>query len=562
MNRRKQLRIGTSDYQQFIATNGYFVDKTLFIKEVIDNAHEVMLIPRPRRFGKTLNLSMLRYYFDAGLKDTAKLFEPYLIWKEAGYYTAQQSKYPVIYLTLKGAKATTFETSQQDIYLILTAIYRDFQWLLEKNILNASEKADFQKITSRQANSSIYETSLKNLCSYLYRYYGEKTIVIMDEYDAPIHTGFQYGFYDAIIQTMKSLMGATFKDNPYLYKGVITGILRIAKESIFSDFNNPGIFTTLSYSFADKFGFTEAEVQKLLAYFGLEEKFDLAKEWYDGYQFGDIKSIYNPWSILNYLDKYREGLKPYWVNSSSDELIKNQITAKNAADIRTDLETLIKGRTIEKYIDENIIFSDFHKDKEVFWALLLFSGYLSVTHTYRGGWYQLSIPNQEVKTLFTKIILEWLKRNLHIRFDTLRAMAHSLTTNQIDAFKIHFKSIMSDTFSYFDVHTEPERVYQAYVLGLLSMLGDDYVIKSNRESGKGRYDILLLPRNLADYGIIMEIKQLDKDANQKNIQAELKAALGQIQKNQYYKELEAHEVQKRIEMAMVFVGKEVYLAVS
>jgi len=404
---KKRLKIGPSDYRGFIEEDGYFVDKTLLIKEVIDNVHQVILLPRPRRFGKTLNLSMLRYFFDASIKDTAALFEPYKIWQQGDYYTEQQGKYPVIHLSLKSAKATDFERSQTDIYRILTEVYRKHRYLLEKGILNQDEAEVFNNILFKKANTSTYESCLKNLCEYLHRYYGQKTVILMDEYDAPIHTGFYYNYYGEIIQLMKSLMGSTFKDNPYLHKSVITGILRIAKESIFSDFNNPGIFTILNYNFADKFGFTEEEVQLLLSDFNLADHFPAVKEWYDGYKFGDKEHIYNPWSVINYVDKHREGFKPWWINTSSDGLIKSRIIEKGAYDIRASIEKLIKGETIVQYINENIIFSDFEEDGEIFWSLLVFAGYLIPVREVDRKEYAIKIPNYEITILFKEIILEW-----------------------------------------------------------------------------------------------------------------------------------------------------------
>lgn len=562
MIRRKRLKIGYSDFQQFIEENGYFIDKTLFIKEVIDSAYKIQLITRARRFGKTLNLSMLRYFFDITLKDKTKvLFEEYLIWQEAPYYTEQHGKHPVIFLTLKRAKALTFEKSEEKIYAILQDVNRQYKWLIKTGLLEASEAEALLKVINGTASSSQYEVSLKKLCEYLYRHYGEKTIILMDEYDAPIHTGFHYGYYDEIIGIMKSFMGETFKDNPFLHKGVITGILRIAKESIFSDFNNPGIFTTLSSAFADKFGFTELEIQKLLTYFGMTSQYPFIKQWYNGYRFADVKNIYSPWSIINYIEQYQAGFKSYWVNSSSDELIKNQVNAKDAQDIRDDIEALLKGKTITKFLNENITFSDFETDQDLFWSLLFFSGYLTLDKIYNDGFYGVKIPNYEVRLLFKRMIRGWLKTKLKIRTDTLMAMAQSLVNNKIPTFKKHFKTIMKDTFSYFDTDTEPERVYQAYVLGLLGILGDNYNIKSNRESGEGRYDILLLPQDITKYGVIIEIKQLDKTVQKKTIEHTLVEALEQIETNQYYRELLAHNIKKRIEMAIVFVGKSVFIEV-
>ncbi|MCB0595357.1 MAG: AAA family ATPase [Lewinellaceae bacterium] len=558
---RKRLKIGTSDYRKFIEENGYFVDKTLFIKEVIDSAHEVMLIPRPRRFGKTLNLSMLRYFFDLMQPDAAKLFEPYLIWQQGEYYTKQQGKYPVIHLSLKAAKSADYDKSVLFIKTILTKVYEQNRYLLENNILSPDERTKFEQILSGEADMASYEFSLKNLCEYLVRHHHQKAVILMDEYDAPIHAGYQHGYYDEVISLMKSLMGNTFKDNEFLHKGVITGILRISRESIFSDLNNLGVYSLLSHTFSDKFGFTEEETAQLLAYFNLQDAFSQVKKWYDGYQVGNKAHIYNPWSIINYIERHTEGFKSYWVNTSSDELIKNQIAAKGAGNIRTNIEQLIKGGVITKSIEENIVFADFVEDRELLWALLVFSGYLIPVKDWQDGSFDLKIPNYEIKTLFKKIVLEWLRREVKIRDHTLRSMALSLANNQISEFKKHFEQLLGDTFSYFDIHTEPERIYQAYVLGLLAILGDDYIIKSNRESGKGRYDILLAPHDASKYGVVIEIKQLDKGASEKQIQQELENALNQIANNQYYKELLAQKVGNRIEMAMIFVGKEVYIDV-
>jgi len=562
MQRKKTLKIGSSNFKDFIENNGYFVDKTLLIQEVIDNHYEVLLIPRPRRFGKSINLSMLKYYFDVAEKDSAALFEPFQIWQAGDFYTSKQGKNPVIHLSLKGGKASSFERSRKDIFHILTKIYEQFDWLLETTILKASEKISFQQILFGKASATVYENSLRNLSEYLYRHYGEKVLILMDEYDAPIHTGFYHGYYKEIIDLMKSLMGNTFKDNNFLYKGIITGILRIAKESIFSDLNNPGIFTILSHDFADKFGFTEKEVQKLLSYYDLAQDFEQVKAWYDGYNFGQSNHLYNPWSIINYIARHSEGFKTWWVNTSSDDLIKSRVLEKEAHLVRASMGQLIEGRSIYKAIDENIVFFDFEEDKELLWSLLVFCGYLNPMSHIEGEEYELRIPNREIKTLFKKIIVQWFAKELKVRQTTLRSMVRSLTNNRIKDFEQHLKKIMADTFSYFDANTEPERVYQAYLLGLLGIMSDEYILKSNRESGLGRYDILLLPRKKQAYGIIMEIKQLKKNASVGRIKVEISDALKQITKNKYYKELLAHKVQNRIEMAIVFVGKEVYLDVN
>ena len=573
MHHRKRLQIGGSNYRKFIEANGYFVDKTLFIKEIIDAAYEVILVPRPRRFGKSLNLSMLKYYFDIAEKDTAKLFESYKIWQAGDYYTSQQGKYPVIHLSLKAAKAATYKESTVFLKNILKEVHEQHRYLLDKKVLSPQEQVEFDNILSGKADLATCLFSLQKLSKFLCTYYNQKVYVLMDEYDAPIHAGFHYGYYDQIITLMKSLMGNTFKDNDYLQKGIITGILRIARESIFSDLNNPGIFTILRSAFGDKFGFTKEEVKDLLNYFDLGQEYEQVEAWYDGYTFGSTKNLYNPWSVINYVAQHKDGFTPFWVNTSSDDLIKNRIIEREAHEVRQSLEKLIAGDTIARSINENIVFSDFDEDKEILWSLLVFCGYLTLDSKTGRKDYALKIPNFEIKTLFQDIVIEWFNKELKVRQTTLKNMANSLTNNRIADFKKYFKQIIGDTFSYFDKGKDKQEekdkdkkvseiVYHAYVLGLLGILSDDYVIKSNRESGDGRYDILLLPRKTSQYGIVIEIKPLDKGVSEKRIEAELFHALKQITDNKYYKELVSHKVNNRIEMAMVFVGKEVWIEVN
>ncbi|MEM8525968.1 MAG: AAA family ATPase [Bacteroidota bacterium] len=559
MQRKQQLQVGQSDFRNMIKANGYFVDKTLFIKELIDSGFHVLLMPRPRRFGKSLNLSMLKYYFDYREKDTQALFEPFKIWQEDELYRKEQGNRPVIHFSLKSGKSTNFETSKEAIYLTITNIYNNFRWLLGENILEKGEVRKFNQILLGEATPALYELGIKNLTQYLYRHSGKETLVLLDEYDAAIHAGFYYGFYDEIIALMKSILGSTFKDNDALYKGVITGILRVAKESIFSDMNNPGIFTVLSNSFDDVFGFTEEEVKEMLTYFDYGEDFAEVKAWYDGYKFGNTEDIYNPWSIVNYIALHDDGFRSYWGNTSSDDIIKSSIVKKENEDIRTHIEDLIQGKTITKQIDQNIIFSDFYQNKELIWSLLMFSGYLTPTKELGFDTYKLRIPNHEIKILFRKIILGWFNKDLNIYHSTLLKMTQALTEKRFPEFEETFQKIMGDTFSYFDTHTEPERVFQAYVLGLLGMMSDHYIIKSNRESGKGRYDIMLLPKDKSRYGIIMELKQIQKEATETRTKAALEEALSQIQNNKYYRELEAQDIHERLDIAIVFVGKEAHL---
>ncbi|MEM1325701.1 MAG: AAA family ATPase [Bacteroidota bacterium] len=560
MQQQKNLQIGVSDFRHLIDEGGYFVDKTLLIKELVDSGFHVSLIPRPRRFGKSLNLSMLKYYFDYRKKDTQPLFEPFQIWQAGERYRQEQGSRPVIHFSLKSGKTPDFEQSKRSIHLTITNVYHSFRWLLEEGTLTETEKSKFNSILSDKADDSSYYGSIKELSKYLYRHSGKKVLILLDEYDAAIHAGFYYDYYDEIITLMKSILGNTFKDNEYLYKGVITGILRVAKESIFSDMNNLGVFTVLSSFFSDKFGFTSEEVRELLSHFGYGEEYAEVKAWYDGYRFGKTEDIYNPWAIVNYIARHTDGFQSYWGNTSSDDIIKSSISDKNNTALRNSVEQLIQGGTITRRLNENITFPDFYSDPTIFWSLLTFSGYLTPAEQLTRTEYILRIPNYEIQILFQEIILTWLRIDLKIRETTMRKMTKGLTENRFAEFEEAFRSIMNDTFSYFDIHTEPERVYQAYVLGLLGMLSDHYVIKSNREAGKGRYDIMLLPKDKSQYGVLMELKQLEKEATEAKIQAALTDALSQIERNQYYQALQAQDISERLDVAIVFVGKEVYLS--
>ena len=557
---KKRLIRGMDYFKGFIEANGYFVDKTLFIKDVLDNAHQVMLIPRPRRFGKSLNMSMLRFFFDITQKDTVKLFEPYKIWQAGNYYTEQQGKYPVIELTLKNVKELNYKDTVESLKYLIGELYGQHDYLLDSDKLKGYEKEDFKEIIVGKAHIIKYKNSLKKLSNYLYQHHDEQVVVLIDEYDSPIIAGYRNGYYKEIIGFMRGFLGGVFKTNPYLFKGVVTGILRIAKESLFSEWNNPGVYTVLDYQFSDCFGFTEEETKTMLEHFNLGHDFELMKKWYDGYNIGNSVHLYNPWSVSGYIDTPQQGFKPYWVNTSSDDLLKERIIERDAGETRSDIETLLLSKTISKPIYENIVFANFDSNRELLWTLLVFAGYLIPVDKTSKRIRELRIPNYEITTLFEQFILDWLNKGLHIPSTLLLQMVQALTQNQIPQFEKYFKKIMGDTFSYFDVNKEVEKVWQAYVLGLLAISSDDYIIKSNRESGAGRYDILMLPRNdKSKYGVVIEVKAMEKDSTQNQIDTQLGDALKQINKNQYYKELIEHQIEKRIEIAMVFVGKEIYI---
>ncbi|MGB0929401.1 MAG: AAA family ATPase, partial [Chitinophagales bacterium] len=463
-------------------------------------------------------------------------------------------------LTLKNVKEANYKDTVESLKYLIGELYGQHDYLLDSDKLRDYEKDDFKEIMVGEAHLIKYKNSLKKLSNYLYQHHQEQVIVLVDEYDSPIIAGYRNGYYREIITFMRGFLGGVFKTNPYLYKGVVTGILRIAKESLFSEWNNPGVYTVLDYQFSDSFGFTEAETKKMLKHFNLQDDFELMKEWYDGYNIGNSTHLYNPWSVSGYIDTPQQGFRPYWVNTSSDDLLKERVVERDAEETRSDIETLLLGKTILKPIYENIVFADFDSNRELLWTLLVFAGYLIPVDKTNKRIRELRIPNYEITTLFEQFILDWLHSGLHIPSTLLLQMVQALTQNQIPQFEKYFKKIMGDTFSYFDVNKEAEKVWQAYVLGLLAISSDDYIIKSNRESGAGRYDILMLPRvDKSKYGVVIEVKAMDKEATQNQIDTQLEDALKQISKNQYYTELIEHQIEKRIELAVVFAGKELYI---
>jgi len=560
----KKLDIGNSDFKSIIENNNYFVDKSLFIKEIIESQSQIVLLPRPRRFGKTLNLSMLKYYFDRNQKSEINLFENLNIWQETDEIKEKKGKYPVIYLSFKDAKQNTWEDTFKHIKIEIAKLFRIHTYLLKDDLLIDSEKKEFENIANRIADSIDFEVSIKQLSEYLFRYHQQKVIILIDEYDTPIQAGYK-NFYTDVVSFMRNLLSGAFKDNSYLYKGVITGILRISKESIFSGLNNVSVFTILEDEFSDKFGFTEQETKQIIADFSVPTDYELIKKWYDGYKIGNTSDIYNPWSILNYAISYKSGFKPFWVNTSSDELLKEQIKRKDANYLREQLLKLINNESIEKQIEQNFVFPDLEADNELLWSLLTFSGYLTQRTKTSRKTYSLVIPNYEIKTVFQDIILKWLNADIKIRKTQLEETANYLINNEIVKFERGFKEIIGDTFSYFDLSGEPENVYQSYVLGLLAIIGDDYIIKSNRESGEGRYDILLIPHDKTKYGVVIEIKQVTKSKKEsvanfnKKINAKITDAQLQIEQNRYYSELVEHQISKIIKLPIIFAGKIPYI---
>ncbi len=571
MEKKKRIITGCSDFKEMIETNAYYVDKSLFIKEIIENGDKVILLPRPRRFGKTLNLSMLGYFFDIQHPENKELFTDLQIWQSDEEIKAEQGKYPVIYLSLRNAKGDNWEDCFDDIKHEIANLFKQHRYLLDSATIYKEELTVFSRILDKTADKSDYKNSLKFLCDLLHRFYNKRVVILLDEYDAPIQSA--YGkYYDKSISFVRALMSGAFKDNINLHKGVITGILRVAKESIFSGLNNIGVYSILKNKFSTSFGFTEEELKQLLSYFQINAPFDDIKAWYNGYKFGKTESIYNPWSILklalNWEDE--EKFNTYWANTSSNDLIKSEIRNKQNASIREDILKLIDGQVIEKEIEENFVFTDLESDKYLVWTLFLFGGYLTVNEQVSSYTYKLRIPNYEVQTIFKRSIKNWFQIDMKLQRERLEILTKALLSNDLTTFEKEFKTVTSGVFSYHDIASKNEYVYHSYLLGLFAILHDDYISKSNRESGEGRYDIMLIPRNKDRHktGVVIEVKRIEKqlkgEENQdfhNRINQELSKAKNQINKNKYSQDLIDFGIHEEniVKVAIVFAGKEPYV---
>jgi hypothetical protein len=571
----KKLPLGVSDFKDMVTGEYYYVDKTLFIKDVLDKGDKILLVPRPRRFGKTLNLSMLKYFYDCcpqtgttgekgkGAANSYKaLFASLAISKAGQPYLDEMGKYPVIFLTFKNIKELKWETCLFKIKQLIQEEYSRHDYLLESPKLKAHERDYFQRVMNLKGHIGDYENSLEKLLIFLNRYYGERAVILIDEYDAPVHAGFKHGYYDEIINFTRNFLCGGLKDtDQYLEKSILTGIMRIARESIFSGLNNPGVYTLLSKEFDDKFGFTEQELETLLTDFQLLDRYDDIREWYNGYRFG-TRVIYNPWSIINFLAGEEKELKPYWINTADNEIVESLLSG-GGRELREELEVLIRGETMEKSIEENIVLKNIPNRENLLWSFLLMGGYLKQTakrmdRTTGKMYYTLSIPNMEVKTIYIEIVDHFFTGKIGNR--KLEIMLKALIQGDIKLFEKMLRKVVLAVFSYHDFGAEPEKVYHALVAGLLIWITNTHEIKSNRESGYGRYDIMIIPRdlNLNQVGYVMEFKAVDPEDNE-TVETAVEAALAQIEEKKYVTELMDRGIKNIKKLAVVFSGKDVYV---
>jgi hypothetical protein len=572
----KQFSVGESDFKNIITGNYYYVDKSLFIKEIIDRGNRVILVPRPRRFGKTLNISMLKYFYDCCpenlplVPDTTvpgskpvipgntykSLFSSLAIANAGPQYLEKMGKHPVIFLTFKNIKEPDWETCLDKIKSLIQQEYAKHYYLLNSKDLMPHESDYFQQIIDLKGTLGDYENSLEKLLIFLSRYYGRKAVILIDEYDAPVHAGFTNQYYKEIIGFIRNFLCAGLKDTgQYLEKGVITGIMRIAQESIFSGLNNPDVFTLLAEEFNDKFGFTEQEVETMLKEFNVFDRYDEVQQWYNGYNFGG-RIIYNPWSITNFLDSGGKELKPYWIDTSDNEIVDN-LLSKGGKELKEELEVLIRGETVEKAIDENIVLKDVGTDEDLLWSFLLMGGYLKQTGKRRDAaagktLYNLCIPNLEVRDTYTRIIRRYFSSKIENKH--LEIMLKALVEGNTVLFEEMLQKVATGVFSYHDLSGEPEKVYHALVAGMLTWISNTHEIKSNRESGYGRYDIMIIPRDLSQWGYVIEFKKTGKN---ESVKSAVKSALKQIKEKKYETELKDRGVKKIKKLAVVFEGKNV-----
>ena len=557
----RTVGIGHQDFGDLRKNGWFYIDKTNFIKEWWENAYSVTLITRPRRFGKTLNMSMLEQFFSVKYAGRGDLFEGLSIWEEEKYRTLQGS-YPVISLSFANVKERNYEMTKQRISQILTDLYNKNYFLLETGLLTEEEQKYFRSISMDMAEVSA-TIAIHKMADFLSRYYGKKVIILLDEYDTPMQEAYVNGFWDDMVSFTRNMFNAAFKTNPYLERAVMTGITRVSKESIFSDLNNLEVVTTTSKKYEDSFGFTEEEVFQALDEFGLPEMKKDVKRWYDGFTFGDKADIYNPWSILNYLDKKR--LTTYWANTSSNSLA-GKIIREGDGKIKQTFERLLQGEAMEIFLDEQIVYNQLSGNENAIWSLLLASGYLKVVRTEfteaEGRTkYWLALTNREVKLMFENMIRGWFSERDGNYNDFVKAML----LGDLDAMNEYMNRVTLNIFSYFDTGksaygAEPEKFYHGFVLGLMVDLSERYLLTSNRESGFGRYDVMLEPKKENDDAIILEFKVFQPRKEQ-SLEDTAAAALKQIEKKDYAAVLRAKGIaQERIrKYGVAFQGKEVLI---
>lgn len=549
------MPIGVDDFRK-IREEYYFVDKTDFIRQLIDGHSDVTLITRPRRFGKTLTMSMLDYFFSIDrCAESKTLFQGLAIEKAGESYMCHRGAFPVIFLTLKGVQNDTWKELYDAFCLCIQKEFQKHDYVLQGHALKESEKEFYQRIMNRTAIGAEYQTSLLNLSSYLYRYFHVKPIILIDEYDAPIQCAYEHGFYDTAISYFKSWFNNTLKSNENLHFAILTGVLRIAKESIFSGLNNLDVCSVMTDKYSDVFGFTSDEVKKIANDLQHTEMVSQIKAWYDGYHFGKAE-IYNPWSVINFFDKLE--LEDYWVNTSGNAILKELLQQLEPAREK-DLLSLLHGKSVTAVIREGVIYDTIGEDKDALYTMLLTTGYLTATSkkkTFGGQLCQLRIPNREVKDVYRFEILDKMKARLPV--SSLIVMLEDLVAGNVGSFSKTLKQYVQQLVSMYDAANK-ESFYHGFLLGMTALLVPEYTVESNRESGYGRFDLAIFPKDIRKAGVLMEFKAADSE-----LQLEDKAneALRQIEEKQYAAAFEERSIATIWKYGVAFYGKHVCVAME
>ncbi len=572
----RKISIGKQDYESLITSGCFYVDKTYFIKEWWESQDDVTLITRPRRFGKTLNMSMLECFFSNKYAGRGDLFEGLSIWNDEKYRQLQGT-YPVIFISFAEIKANNFKDTKNDMVSVINDVYKQHSYLLEDAILTDAERNLFRQLDDYSKNTNVNKDisneiiyrSVKDLAAILYRKFEKKVIILLDEYDTPMQEAYVNGFWNDMVGFIRSFFNSTLKTNPYLDRAIMTGITRVSKESIFSDLNNLNVITTTNDEYNTSFGFTESEVFAALDEAGLSEKKDDVKLWYDGFTFGKHKDIYNPWSITNYLDK--KEFKTYWADTSSNSLV-GKLIQRGSPKIKKAMEKLLNGEYITVGIDEQIVFDQLDNDEDAIWSLLLASGYLKVDSmeicvSTGEQKYELSLTNLEVRVMFQKLIKGWFMTG----DDSSNEFISALIDGDLEAMNYYINEVTLNVFSSFDVagkdesRIRPENFYHGFVLGLMAGQRNNYIIKSNRESGFGRYDVMMIPKHSTNEAgkklpaIVLEFKV--KRDSEKSLEEAVEVAHRQIEEKRYDEEILALGIEKeRIRhYGFAFEGKKVLI---
>ena len=541
----KRIGIGVSDFKHLIEEDFYYFDKTKFIDEIIKDGAQVKLFTRPRRFGKTLNMSMLKYFFDIKKADeNRKLFKDLYIEKTESF--KDQGQYPVVFLSLKDLKATTWEEMERKIIITLSDFLSEYEYLL--NELSGINFENLKNIIYKKAGIDDLTTALKFLTKILYEKYNKKIVVLVDEYDSPLVSAYINGYYEKAKNFFKTFYSLVLKDNNYLQMGILTGIIRVIKAGIFSDLNNLRTYTILSDDYTDSYGLTEEEVEKSLKDYGIEAEISKVKDWYDGYKFGDSE-VYNPWSILNFLQDKK--LRAYWVDTSGNDLINNVLKMRNK-NIITALERLFNGEGLRQNISGTSDLSKILSDDEI-WELLLFSGYLTIEEKIDQKNYILRLPNKEVKSLFRKTFIEtYIARGSKLSF-----LMESLIENKIEDYEENLQEVLLTSVSYNDTKKGNEAFYHGLIMGMGLYLEGEYITKSNIESGLGRYDFLIEPKNKSKRAFIMEFKSTDSIEKLEEVSKE---ALKQIEDKKYDISLKQNGIKEITYIGIAFCGKQIKIS--